>query len=145
MVPFRETQVLQLPKGSLVNKLQNRIRTAYANVCHLCQSDRSASEWIERAHREALEGERRHRRHRTSGYKLTASDAACYFAVKWFISENRSPASYADACALRPDCLFALGAADRILADVEKAHHWHTLHTELQWLRELDYVKEFTK
>lgn len=132
----------------MANKLQNRIRTAYANVCHLCQSDRNAYDWIERAYREALDGERRHRKGSPSRYKLPASDAACFFAVKWFLeldpAGKSKPNSFAEACSLRSDCLYAKGARDRVIL-IGKTRQWADLTEDFADVVALDYLKEFVR
>ncbi len=128
-----------------MNRLQKRLRTAYGNVCHLCQSDRNAADWIARAHKAAADGERRHRAHSPSSYKLPVEDAACFFAVKWFLGVDNPPKSFADAATLREDAFYALAARDRVKLDPGKSEHWHYMYSELQDIRELDYLKEFCR
>ncbi len=124
-----------------MTKLRKRIREAFVACGRLCQSSRNASGWFEKAYESAVAGEKQHRRGtQRDGWKLPVSDTAMFFAVKWFLDTAVSKGSFAEACALRPDCLYAYGARDEIRPS--RLAEWEALHNAFADIRELDYVKE---
>ena len=145
-----------------MNKLKKRIWDAYVACERLCDNDRDAEAWLRRSFEEACKGEKMHRAMGRSftngqaGYKLPVADAARFFAVKWFLDTERGspgrggqPLDFADACAIRPDALYALGARDRILQPKQtgslppKAMAWHKLRDEYADVVALDYSEVF--
>ena len=130
----------------MANKVQKRIQEAYGACYHLCENDRQAEAWLTRALDAARRGEKQHRSIR-SGYKLPIADAARFFAVKWFLGPDREgdtrPATFADACSLREDCLYAKGARDRVILN-GKTRQWADLTEAFADVVALDYVREFT-
>lgn len=139
-----------------MNKIKGRIWDAYVACERLCESDRDADTWLRKAFDEAGTGEKQHRaagRRFTNGaaaYKLPVADAARFFAVKWFLDTERGspgrggqPLDFADACSLRPDALYALGARDRVVADKGKAVRWNDLRSEYADVVGLDYSEVF--
>jgi hypothetical protein len=128
---------------------KGRIWDAYVACERLCGSNRDADAWFRKAFEEASRGEKAHRatgKRYTNGsaaYKLTVADAARFFAVKWFLDRMSAPDSYAEACGLRPDVLFALGARDRVLADSGKVETWAKIHEEFRDVTSLDYSEVF--
>jgi hypothetical protein len=133
----------------MASKIKGRIWDAYVACERLCESDRDADAWLRKAFDEACQGEKRHReagRRFTDGlakYKLPVADAARFFAVKWFLDSRNSTGSFADACGLRPDALYALGARDRVRANKAKYVTWLRLYSEYQDVRDLDYSEVF--
>lgn len=142
--------------------IKSRIWDAYVACERLCESDRDADAWLRRSFEEACKSERAHRatgRRFTNGvasYKLPVADAARFFAVKWFLDTERGspgrggqPLDFADACAIRTDALYALGARDRILYPNQtdklppKAMAWHKLREEYADVVGLDYSEIF--
>lgn len=94
-------------------KQAERIRYAYAECLALSrQHQRGFGNWLEQACEEAQKQERMHRAVSGGRWRVPARVAAQYFAVKWFLSERKRPASFADVCSLRPDVVLAHGAAD---------------------------------
>lgn len=72
---------------------------------------------------------------------MSALDAARYFAVKWFLAPHeKPPASYATACALRPDALYGYGARDRAF-ELGRESSWLVLGHDYADVVELDYVE----
>jgi hypothetical protein len=145
-----------------MKKIQKRIWEAYVACERLCESDRDADAWFRKAFEEARAGEQRHRaagKRFTNGaaaYRLPVADAARFFAVKWFLDTERGspgrggqPLDFADACALRTDSLYALGARDRVLCPTQtdklppKAMAWHKLREEYADVAGLDYSEVF--
>lgn len=129
---------------TVATKTQKRIQEAYAACYRLCESDRWAEQWLTRALDAARRGEKHHRRS-LGRYKLPIADAARFFAVKWFFDPQVATNSYADACGLREDCLYALGARDRVILSEPKASQYALLLHEYADVLALDYVKEFTQ
>lgn len=125
-----------------MNKLQSRVWDAYVACDDLCGHDRSASEWLERAFDAACAGEKRHRAAWGGGIRYTwpIAAAARYFAVKWFLDLGKPPESYADACQLREDCLYAYGARDRLSG--EDLRKWAGLRVEFADVLAIDYTKD---
>lgn len=143
---------------TVATKTQKRIQEAYAACYRLCESDRDACQWLERSLDAARRGEKQHRRI-PSNYRHPIADAARYFAVKWFLDTERGvaqrsggkPLDFADACSIREDALYGLGARDAIMRPNDhsklppKAMAWHKLREEYADVLALDYVKEFTR
>lgn len=140
-----------------MNQIQKRISAAYSACYQLCESNRNAEQWLTRALDAARRGEKQHRRI-PSDYRLTVADAARYFAVRWFLDTERGGPGrggqcrdFADACCMREDALYALGARDELVRPLEKdklppkAMAWHKLREEYADVLSLDYVKVFTK
>ena len=147
-----------------MTKIKGRIWDAYVACERLCESDRDADGWLRKAFDEACKGEKAHRamgsrflqQPSSRMYKLPVADAARFFAVKWFLDTERGspgrggqPLDFADACSLRPDALYALGARDRILCPNQtdklppKAMAWHKLREEFADVVGLDYSEVF--
>jgi hypothetical protein len=140
----------------MANKVKGRIWDAYVACERLCESDRDAEAWLRRSFEEACKGEKMHRAMGRSftngqaGYKLPVADAARFFAVKWFLDTERGspgrggqPLDFADACALRPDALYALGARDRVCNFPSKRNAWTLLVNEYADVTALDYSEVF--
>lgn len=144
------------------SKIKGRIWDAYVACERLCESDRDADAWLRKSFEETHAGEQRHRqagKRFTDGlakYKLPVADAARYFAVRWFLDTERGspgrggqPLDFADACSIRPDALYALGARDRIMQPKQtdklppKAMAWHKLREQFADVLALDYSEVF--
>lgn len=122
-----------------------RIRSAYFACVSLCDNSRDASQWLQQAFDAALAGEKGHRRVEGSAYKGSLADAARYFVVKWFLSANAAPASFAEACALREDALRAYGARDLVRQNEGKDLKWRDLEEEYADVLGFDYSNLFVK
>jgi hypothetical protein len=133
----------------MASKIKGRIWDAYVACERLCESDRDADAWLRRSFDEARKSEKQHRdagKRFTDGlakYKLPVADAARFFAVKWFLDSRISTPSFADACSLRPDSLYALGARDRVRSDKVKEEKWLRLYSEFSDVANLDYSEVF--
>lgn len=134
-----------MKKGSV----KARIFSAYVACERLCDSNRDADAWFRKAFEGACKGERAHRAmgarftNGAAAYKLSVADAARFFAVKWFLDSRVSTPSFADACSMRPDSLYALGARDRVRDDKSKAETWLRLYSEFSDVVNLDYLEVF--
>ena len=133
----------------MASKIKGRIWDAYVACEQLCDNDRDAEAWLRRSFEEACKGEKMHRAMGRSftngqaGYKLPVADAARFFAVKWFLDFSKDPQDYADACALRPDCLYAYGARDRVRSRTDKIGAYQELRLEYADVSALDYSEVF--
>ena len=134
-----------------MTKVQRRIQEAYAACYRLCEAGtRQSTEWLEKSLDAARRGETGHRamdarflqKPASRMYKLPVADAARFFAVKWFLDYAKAPESYADACALREDCLYGYGARDS-LAGEELVERWALLRNEYADVIGLDYSEVF--
>lgn len=95
-----------------ISKQRARIHEAYGDCLHLARKyQRGFGNWLEQARDAAETGERQHRR--VAGkWRVSISEAAQYFAVKWFLTcNNRKRFSWADVCSVRDDARLAYGAA----------------------------------
>lgn len=134
---------------TVATKTQKRIQEAYAACYRLCESDRDASQWLERSLDSARREEVGHRKmgarftRGAARYKLPIADAARFFAVKWFLDIQDPPRSFADACGWREDALYAFAARDRVRDSSAKAETWLRLYSEYQDVRDLDYSETF--
>jgi hypothetical protein len=145
-----------------MTKVQKRIQEAYAACYRLCEGSREATEWLERSLDAARRGEAQHRKagarftHGQAAYRLPIADAARYFAVKWFLDTERGGPGrggqcldFADACGLREDRLYGLGARDAIVRPRQtdslppKATAWHKLRQDFADVLALDYSEVF--
>lgn len=146
----------------MASKIKGRIWAAYVACERLCDSDRDASEWLRRSFDSACAAEKQHRatgKRFTNGaetYKLPVADAARYFAVRWFLDTERGGpglagrplTSFADACSIREDALYGLGARDAICGRIDhrSAHKltaWQKLREEYADVLALDYSEVF--
>ena len=136
-----------------MTKIQKRIQEAYAACYRLCKSDRHASEWLARSLDSARRGEVGHRKmgarftRGEAAYKLPIADAARFFAVKWFLhganGVGQAPTSFEDACGIREDALFGLGARDKVRGIIGKASDWQALCRKYADVAGLDYAEVF--
>lgn len=146
----------------MASRIKGRIWDAYVACERLCESDRDASAWLRRSFDSACAAERQHRaagKRFTNGaasYKLPVADAARYFAVRWFLDTERGGpgrggqvTSFADACSIREDALYGLGARDAIMRPNDhsklppKAMAWHKLREQFADVLALDYSEVF--
>ena len=142
-----------------MSAVQKRIQACFGDCYRLAESC-GAGEWLKQALDAAREGERGHRRmgaRFTNGaarYRLPVSDAARYFACKFFLDASNlgEAQSFEQVMRFREDCRLAYAARDRVCQPERsgnavfnhgpKSSVWHDLRGVYADVLALDYSND---